>query len=568
MTIYSFRNVAIAGGAAVLSARNLLNRYYDNVKGTDRFSKHTLEQHKMHPFSGMHSPFIPTLEQKNFVLQKFPKQAHLLPTSLEAFQAQQALQTSVKVESLSKCPMPFNSRKAQVVVVGGPPALVSTAFEWNVTYINATQKHSIWEGSALHLEWDAESEAPTTYLPSQFMADQVYRAFSYESLSLAEETGRFSWRSLDWAGWLKHPGYWVEGIRVALAFQKVAAASSDPNHRAAVLKDVADRTKANERFYQQLDKELNGQLLSSQSGSIIVARTPEEREALFAMKSGLEQEGRGLNVLTEEQMQARYGFVPPNGIAFAEKPHDKVLSPNFMQMLADRVDRLGGKTISGTLATIYVDNPFIGGVAHYKTPEGNNRYVPFSRLVLSLGNQRIIDRNGCPLFDIVAARGVSVVALAHVPKGRELPPVTVCGGTNHVTKLAGPVEVQGLDVYMLRMTAGACITPNVSEENSADYDATAATGLISAARETLGCELEVINVYGCNRQFNEFGQSHWVSLKPPNSPKPMSPLTPRGHELDMGTSRFPHSERGVFIQMGAGGGGLTLAPAQPAYSEE
>lgn len=85
----------------------------------------------------------------------------------------------------------------------------------------------------------------------------------------------------------------------------------------------------------------------------------------------------------------------------------------------------------------------------------------------------------------------------------------------------------------MRITAGACITPNVSTEDSADYDASIAIGLASTVKRTLGkqCTVEPITVYGCNRQVSQYGQLAWI--------------TP-----------FP----GVHIQYGAGGGGLTRAP--------
>jgi hypothetical protein len=112
------------------------------------------------------------------------------------------------------------------------------------------------------------------------------------------------------------------------------------------------------------------------------------------------------------------------------------------------------------------------------------------------------------------------------------------------------------------MTAGACVTPNVSEKSSANYDGTIATGLIAAARQTLGFEIEPFVVYGCNRQFSQHGETHWVSVAPNPVPQSLLSLTPRGQDQDLGTFR-PDLERGIFVQYGAGGGGLTQAPSQP-----
>jgi hypothetical protein len=98
------------------------------------------------------------------------------------------------------------------------------------------------------------------------------------------------------------------------------------------------------------------------------------------------------------------------------------------------------------------------------------------------------------------------------------------------------------DAYLLRLTASACITPNVTSRESANYDATCATGLVSAVRKTLDCDLEVYSVWGCNRQMSRFGQTNWVSLG-------------SGEGGMVSTHRPPALERGIVVQIGAGGGG-------------
>lgn len=566
MSFPAFRWLGYCGAASIMI--NAARRYFDAVEGTDLFSQHTAEQQQKHPFSGMHEPYLPTQGQQIFFSKHFPQYSHLLPTSLEAFREQQALETAVKIKSLASCPVDFDSQEAGTVVVGGPPALISSANQSKITYINDARRRPIAMGSAFHLEWDAESEVPTSYRPSHFMASQIFRLlFNYQSLKKAEKTGQFSWRSLDWVGWIKHPSLCPEGIRVAVAFQRAIRATSGTKEREALLQEVAQRCRANQEFYEQLNQDLDKKLLLPGRGSIIVARTSEEKQSLENMKEGLKKEKRDLIFLSKEEMQSRYGFVPPEAIAFAEKTHDAFLSPNFMELIAARIQTLGGKAINGTLKTIYVDNPDQAGIIKYKTCDGKKNYVPFSHLVLSLGNQRIIGKDNKPIFDVVAARGVSALALAYVPKGSELPPSIVCGDTNHVTKLSEPVSIQGqdgnfYDSYLLRMTAGACITPNTSEKDSGDYDATAATGLIAAVRKTLDCEIEVLTVYGCNRQVSEHGQSHWISAPLKDQSTFPFYLQPRGHSQDQGTHRFSYSQA-IAIQMGAGGGGLTQGPAQP-----
>ena len=192
-------------------------------------------------------------------------------------------------------------------------------------------------------------------------------------------------------------------------------------------------------------------------------------------------------------------------------------------------------------------------------------YVSFSQLVLSLGTQRILDSVGTPIFDVITARGVSMLALIHTPTDCELPSIIVCGDTNNITKLSDAVEntIDGrkCNTYLVRMTAAACITPTAAEEESAHYDAVAATGLVSAARKTLQWPIEILSVSSCDRQVTQFGQSHWFTL-PSQGQEQRHPLSPRGSTLKLGTSR-PYDSP-IAIQIGAGGGGLTLGPSQSA----
>lgn len=543
---------SIVGGTALV---NITQRYTDTVEGKDPFSLHTAEQQKKHFLSGMHEAYFPNTEQRKFVETHFPQFSYLL-ADREKFEKEQFVETTVKIKSLWDCPLYpglVNCRgKHNTVVVGGPPALVSSANE-KVTYICDGRQRPIFWGSALHGEWDGESEAPTSYLPSQFMAAQIYRAllgYGSNSLKNAEKTGQFSWRSLDWAGWIKRPSSWAEGIQIALTFQKTVKSKE----RQPVLQEVAERCKENQAFCEQLNQDLGGKLFLPGRGSIIVARNEEEKKALEDMKKGLTLEGRELIFLSKEEMQERYGFVPPEGIAFAEKTHDAVFSPDFMKLIAGRIKALGGKTINGCLTTVYTDNFEEGGIVEYACGGKCKHYVPFSKLVLSLGTQRILGKDDKPLFKAVTASGISVLAVAYVPKGRTLPPVMVCGGTNHATKLSEPVSVQGADgnfydAYLMRMTAAACITPNAHGKESTNYDGVAATGLVASVRKTLDCELDVVTVYGCKRQVSEHGQSHWGTI------------SSKHQYQDLGTHRS--SSASIQIQMGAGGGGLTQGPARP-----
>jgi hypothetical protein len=159
------------------------------------------------------------------------------------------------------------------------------------------------------------------------------------------------------------------------------------------------------------------------------------------------------------------------------------------------------------------------------------------------------------------------MGVAWVPPDRSLPPVFVCGATNHATALSGPVPTvvggKPVNAYLLKMTCSAMITPNAVGPHTADYDGTAATGLVSAVRTTLDCPVDVVTVWGCNRQVSRFGQTQWLKLNDTLVSQPTPDLacaaaTPH---------RPPESEfsRGIIVQLGAGGGGLTQAPSQQPW---
>jgi hypothetical protein len=490
-------------------------------------------------FSGMHAPFIPNSDQLSFFQEHFSQYAHLLPSALEIFQAQQALKTPVKIKSLADCPVSLDFQNAGTLAVGGAPALLTAASivkqDNQITYMIG-EKIPIAYGSAFHIEEDAETEMPTNYRPTTFLAQQAVRAsVGYRSLASIEKNGFFPWRTLDWAGWAKHPKEWITGIKVALPFQLATMAS--PEQRQEMLKKLAAQCNENEKFYDALNEELNGNLLMPGKGSIIVARNEEEVADLKTLKKNLEKEGKILDLLSEEEMIKRYGFAP-KGLMYGEKKHDRVLSPQFMEILTQYIQKNGGKVIKATLTTVYADNEQTGGIAEYRTTDGQKNFIPFSRLILSLGTQLIVNANDKPMMNVVSARGVSGLLYVRVPKNYSFSPVIVCGGTNHLTKLSKPVAVQGddgkqYDLYLMRATAGACITPNVSEKDTANYDGTIALGLITSVQKTLGdeCQAEPITIYGCNRQVSQYGETRWLNPLP-----------------------------GIYVQYGAGGGGLTRGP--------
>lgn len=247
---------------------------------------------------------------------------------------------------------------------------------------------------------------------------------------------------------------------------------------------------------------------------------------------------------------------------FGEKTHDKYLNPNFMQLLAERLREKRCEVVNGVISRVFTDSPEEGGILEYTVNGGNGErvYVPFKKLVLSLGAQRVLDGASDPMLDIVAARGVSMLAFAYLPEDQILPPGTVCGATNHVTSLAGPVPTEivkdgkRMNAYLVKLTCSACITPSVLDETGSNYDAVAATGLLAAARNVMGCDFEVLTVWGCNRQVCRWGQGHWFEVQP----------APNGKIValkDMGTHK-PDRATGILVQLGAGGGGLTQGPSR------
>lgn len=550
----------VFGGALTLaSIYGFSKRYQDETKSEDAFSKHTNSQQKKHFISGMHEPYIPNSDQQALIEKHFSEFQHLIPKSLEGINAEYQLKSPVSIRKLADCPVIEENRNFEnegTVVVGGPPALISTAFETNIIYINDSQRKPIAYGSAFHLEWDAQSEAPTSTQPLHFMIDQIKRVFSPELLANISKTGDFSWKSLDWISWIKNPSKWGAGIRIALAFQRFTTSDASSTN-----KEVAARTKKNQQFYEKLNEELQGRLMGKDRGSVYIARNESEKEGLLQMLEGLQQEDRKMEVLLEQDIIKRFGYLP-KGVFFGEKTHDRVLSPLFLSLLSKRIVERGGQVIDAKVKTIYTDDPDKGGFVAYELLGGNTHYVPFKKLVMSLGTQSILGIDDKPLFDIVAARGVSMVALAYLPNKTTLPQAFVCGGSNHVIKLAGPIPFDEQNLYLLRMTCGACITPN---SDSPDYDGRHAVGLKTAVEDVLKGRVEILTVYGCNRQVSQYGQTHFLQV--PKTLKAASlVLTPRGDKEDIGPS-LPYRDSGVYIQYGAGGGGLTQAPSQTPTKE-
>lgn len=543
LSLFRKASVLAATATAASATTFLVHQKRAQIKGTCEFSEHTRKQHQEHLISGMHSPFI---TQNKQLLDQFHEHfgqfSHLLPKSAEQLQQQQALKTSVKISPLKECPIRVNASDSAstLLAVGGPPALITATASIGkgkkIVYLNDERRWPIANGSAWHIEEDADAEAPTTYSPLTFMKNQILRAaINRESYEQIEKTGMFPWRTLDWIGNIKHPEQWLPAFKVALNFQMKNM--KHPSVRQAEVEKVIERCRFNETFYHQLNEKVGGKLLLPGSGGIIVARNQAEIDDLYAQQKNLAKEGRAFHILSRDDLIKRFGF-SLEGIAFAEKPHDKVLSPAYKQILSDYIKQEGGTVIDGTLMTVYTDAQNSGGIAKYRTPNGQEHYLPFGQLTMSLGNQEIRDFNNKPLFDIIGATGSSGLALVYTPTNYKLPRVSVFGGTNHVPLLSNepvPVKYEGKDMHLnlIRFTAGACITPAYRGKEGGDHDSTISLGLVNTIYKTLGsdCKVKILTVYGCNRMVSKNGQTDWIQPYP-----------------------------GIYVQYGPGGGGLTRAP--------
>jgi hypothetical protein len=532
-----FGLLAIGG----VTADHVRCRYNDRLDVNSEFAIHTNEQHKRFTLSGMHRPYLTTNGNELRIFNEhFGEYSFLLGSNVDEIEAKHSYSSDVHVQRLATCPTKHIDWTVDSLVVGGPPALVSavqlqatnTPLSEKLMYINDERRVPICNGSAWHLEEDAQTEAPTSYSPFRFLTEQLKRlVFQRVFLRDVQLTGEFPWRTIDWLGWLSQPDHWWRAIKIFVLFQWTCWTDD----REKMLNKVAEQCRRNERIFEQLDEQVNGELLARESGSIILARNQQELDELQQLKGALHNEKRLLNVLTPQEMVNRYSFVP-KALLFAEKTHDRVLVPYFMDRLKKLVAERGAHVVNGRVKSIYVDKDKPTKIVHCVLSNGDDKWIKCSRLILSLGNQMIYDQNRTRLFDVIAARGVSIVAHLYLPKGHKLPAVLVAGATNHLTRLS-PSSVsidQNTDLYLVRLTAGACITPNVCDQSTASYDSTIAVGLLRSVEKIFDdgtVRLEPLLIYGCNRQVSRHGQIHWFEPLPQ-----------------------------VFVQYGAAGGGLTRAP--------
>jgi hypothetical protein len=157
------------------------------------------------------------------------------------------------------------------VVVGGPPALLSSANETQAVYINDGRQMSASDSSSWMLEWDSVAQRPDTFAPLPFIGQQLQRVFYPETLKQAEATGFFPQQSMDWSAWLGTPAKWASGLRLARSFQ--AAAGRTAVELELADRDIAGRCKANQAFLDELNTSMKGKLyLFGRRGALIYTR--------------------------------------------------------------------------------------------------------------------------------------------------------------------------------------------------------------------------------------------------------------------------------------------------------
>jgi hypothetical protein len=167
-------------GVTIITIRNLKIRYSDRIEEKDEFSIYTNEQQKKYIYSGMHEPFITNnIEELNLFNSCFPEYKFLIGKNLNEIKEKHSLKNSVSIKCLSEYKNEKIDLISSTLIVGGPPALISSfkllKNQEDLIYLNDFERIGISNGSAWHLEPDAQTEAPTNYKPTKFIFDQIKR---------------------------------------------------------------------------------------------------------------------------------------------------------------------------------------------------------------------------------------------------------------------------------------------------------------------------------------------------------------------------------------------------------
>jgi hypothetical protein len=441
-----------------------------------------------------------------------------------------------------------------ILAVGGPSAAMS-AFQAakngaHVLYVNnnavsvaGKKARPIWAGAANHIEPDVLSEA-TAYISGLHPFKFLWREIRQQMTSCRYDTDvlrdDYPWLTLNTTDWLRHPGQWLSGWRVAwgiysLAHRKQSSVSG--------YEKICERAHISGKYLEQFNQEYPG-LLREPFGSLIIA--PDKLTWLILEKDrqNLSQKNNPLKQLAAEEVEIRFGFRPRNAYGIMEKTRDRILEPAFMDRVTQGIKLHGGEIHDNwrlTRLMIEADNEQ-RGIAEFleiNENDGNRfHYRKFIHAHLSLGST-LYDPNP---YDLVSVTGVSMNALV-VNAGLTGGPF-VCGGVgNHIAivPLGEPVQIHGQMVSLIRVAAGGCIGPRDRHAGRwYTYSGRTAVNALHCLRKTLPemAQIKVLSVTGCNRLIGKDGRQ--VEICPY--------IYAGGQKKEV---------KSVTIQSGAGGGGLT-----------
>ncbi len=485
--------------------------------------------------------------------------------------------TAVEILALNKLPtLASPPPQKQMIAVGGPPAatvaLESSLQGKSVLYVSDLDQHSdgkisrpIWAGAGNHGEPDSLTEGPA-YMrgdyPLQFILKEILRLFRPEAYDSSVLHPDFSWLSLNWLEWLRHPREWLAAFRIVWGNHQLAKAYTQAiqaGKMPEILEEMQKRTKNSGEYLNRLNQRLK--LLREPRGSLLIAASAkQEQDLLRQYQSLLQKQDHTLKPLRPEEVEEKYGFLPRQGSYFMEKAADFIFEPDFLQKITREIQKSGGEVKTNwRLKRVFLDpDKSKGGILEFcelNHSQNISHYRAFSQAHLSLGPTPFSPS----VYDLLSVTGVSMNALiigADLKGG----PV-VCGGSNHLVPLMAPQviemkdplsgKVQPFNITFARLSAAGCVNPLNRGSAWYNYDGRQAIHLLHHIRKTLPQNwlVKLLSVSGCNRVIGKDGRQ--IELHP--------------------FIKFNHKKiicEQVTIQIGAGGGGLTQMGVVPKKMQE
>lgn len=477
----------------------------------DKFTQHLVDQQKKHPIRGMAEPFVD--EEMLPFLKKHKEFAHLVPD--ENSEKKATLETPIEFVDISQCPVNLAPSNA-ILGAGGFTGLISTAYlaeeaktaDVPIVVISNQQGPRVGDSWAGVIELDTDAEQYTGMHPSTFLFNQAKRLFSPEKMSEIQKTGSpKDWRSLDLVGFLMAgPVVSLNAAWLALQFEYMQRTTD----RAAATEKLASELKLSKKMYEQLNARLDNKLFVGKD-SLMIARTEEEVADLKNLQTYLAKENVNLQLLSGEQVEARYGM-KFNGKGFAIKP-DYIMAANHPQILTEYLTKQGAAVHDAVITRIYVDQQSKHRVAEYKTHDGKVHHIAFEKMFGSFGNQKVVGLDGKPLFNLVRGQGVSALARIRYPVEATLPADTFPGGISRRLIPLAPaqvVKVDGVEMkeQLVRFTADACVMAPDQKDSARYLDPNHALGVVVAIQSVLGpkAKVDIIKMEGCSRPVSIKGE--------------------------------------------------------------